>query len=332
MKIKADYSFVVSNANDIESSSTASDGRDDNSSCRDSTSIERIALLDDVNKSKVTFACVAHRLLMDFIFYLPMIALILAGIYFYVIRHIRYDYCEHINYTEGILSTSFGRSSSDCALLRKSTIYGGVDSDEPVMHYITLLGDSLISRPNRDFHIVNNIQTKLSRRYPALNFTVEYVFFSHIKNLQDMMCDNAIIAQSESVILYWDSDVESLKAKDVIHYTHVLANVLSTLKQGLKHVAFAGPGIIGEAPVGDNKMDECADTYRDIHRNISSIYNVSYIDIRKAFIEADRQKGWTNACCYLTLTDGHHPSKLGSQIEEGLFYDQLEQWYSYDEH
>jgi len=137
-----------------------------------------------------------------------------------------------------------------------------------------------------------------------------------------------VIAQADSVILYWDSDIRTEYTKEIIEYTQDLAEVISTLKQGVKHVAFAGPGLIGEAPVGDNKLDECADTYREIHRNISSIFNVSFIDIRRVFIEADRRKGWKKPFGYLTLPDGHHPSKLGSLIEEGLFYDQLERWYS----
>jgi len=331
---QSDYTIVGEHASDVEESrNTASKGLeegDKQNSNPDSSSVntDRVALLRDIKNTKMTFTCVAHRLLMNFIFYIPMIALILAGIYLYVIKHIRYDFCEQVEYTEGILPSSFGRSSSDCKLLHSDE---GVKSD-PTMHRILLLGDSLINKPNRDFHIVSSIQTRISTRYPSLNFTVEYVFFSHIKNLQAMMCDNLAIIQAESVILYWDSDVESLSVKDIVRYTHTLADVISTLKQGVKHVAFAGPGLIGEAPVGDNKMDQCADTYREIHKNISTIYNVSYIDIRKVFIEADRRKGWTNACCYLTLDDGHHPSKLGAQIEMGLFYDQLEQWYSYDEH
>ena len=102
-----------------------------------------------------------------------------------------------------------------------------------------------------------------------------------------------------------DSDVRTEEASAIARYTQDLAEVISTLKRAVKHVAIAGPGLIGEASIGyNNKLDECADTYR----KISSIYDVSYIDIRKAFIQADRRKGWKKSFGYFTKADGDHPS------------------------
>ena len=66
-------------------------------------------------------------------------------------------------------------------------------------------------------------------------------------------------------------------------------------------------------------MDDCSRP-----DSVSLSYNVTYIDIRQVFLDADRWKGWDQSSGYLT-TDGEHPSEAGSKIEEDLFYNQLEQ-------
>lgn len=229
-----------------------------------------------------------------------------------------------------MMSTSLQRSSLDCKLLDNTTKVAVVESDGPAIHRIALMGDSLIAIPDRKYGLLNNLRTRMSNRYPAFTFDIQFVFFGHIEDLKNIMCEDAVINQAESIILFWDTDVRTTETSKIVQYTQDLAEVIATMKKAVKHVAFAGPGLIGEAPIGYNKLDECTDTYRKINRKISSIYDVSYIDIRKAFIEADRRKGWKKSFGYLTEADGHHPSELGTQIEEGLFYDQLEQWYSKD--
>lgn len=65
------------------------------------------------------------------------------------------------------------------------------------------------------------------------------------------MCEDAVINQAESFILYWDSDVRTEETSAIAQYTQDLAEVIPTLK---KHVAIAGPGLIGEALIGYNKL------------------------------------------------------------------------------
>jgi hypothetical protein len=228
-----------------------------------------------------------------------------------------------------MVATSFQRSSLDCKLLN-NTAKLQKKSDGSDIHHIALLGDSLISIPDTNYGILNNLQNRMSNRYPAFTFDIKFVFFGRIADLKNIMCEDAVINQAESIILYWDTDVRTKETSAIAQYAQDLAEVMSTIKKAVNHVAFAGPGLIGEAPIGYNKFDECADTYRKINRKISSIFDVSYIDIRKAFIQADRRKGWKKSFGYLTEADGHHPSYVGTQIEEDLFYDQLEQWYSKD--
>ena len=59
---------------------------------------------------------------------------------------------------------------------------------------------------------------------------------------------------------------------------------------------------------------------------ITKLYNITYIDIRKIFLNYDIEKNWNKTYGYLT-EDGEHPSLLGSQIQEELFYQQLVLWY-----
>jgi len=146
------------------------------------------------------------------------------------------------------------------------------------------------------------------------------------------MFADCINCHPEAVIMYWDSDVSDpsidyiTSQVGIDKYTNNLRDVIFAIQKVTTYFAIAGPNLLGELPEGENGRDKYLNLYRDINHDVSLLFNVTYIDIRQAFIDVDKEKGWDESSGYLTM-DGEHPSKAGSKIEEDLFYNQLVLWY-----
>ena len=202
------------------------------------------------------------------------------------------------------------------------------------IHRIILFGDSLIGVPTERYDLDVSIYNRISNQYHHLHFDMisSGIGGNRILDLKNRMYTDCIYCRPEAVIMYWDSDVSDpsksyLDSDDaMMQYKNNLINVITAIKVITKYFAIAGPNLLGELPEGENGRDKYLNMYRQINRDVSLSYNVSYIDIRQAFLDADRLKEWDQSSGYLT-TDGEHPSEAGSKIEEDLFYNQLELWY-----
>jgi len=205
------------------------------------------------------------------------------------------------------------------------------------IHSIILYGDSLIQKPIDFYHLDCHLLNKVKKRFPYLRFELisEGQGGSRIEKLKYKLQNSIINQQPEAVIMYWDSDVSDphlgyVRSKEGIDlYTQNLIDVVISIKSmnSLKYFAISGPEVLGELPDLMNKKDPYLNIYRDINRKIAQEYNASYIDIRKAFLDEDRRFGWIFNKGYLTF-DGEHPSQIGSELEEKLFFNQIEKWYS----
>jgi len=205
------------------------------------------------------------------------------------------------------------------------------------VHRIILFGDSLIGRPTRRYNLDTNILNRIRIRYPHLSFELQATGIdgNRILSLRRRMCQDVINKRPEAVIMYWDSDVSDpsidyIASQDGIdRYTKNLIDVIKALKSSsVKYLAIAGPNLLGELPEGENARDKYLNLYRQINQLIAEQYNITYIDIRQAFLQADIDEEWNQYSGYLTQ-DGEHPSATGSKIEEDLFYKQLQLWYKH---
>lgn len=214
--------------------------------------------------------------------------------------------------------------------------YDKNNNNEKFIHKVILFGDSLIRSPTVNFNIDHNIYNKIILKYPNLNFQIisSGVDGNKIISLKKRLCRDVIYQQPEAVIMYWDSDISS-PSIDILNsisyqnkYIANLIDVIITIKnnKNIKYFALVGPNIIGELPYGYNRKDQYLKLFHDINLNITKSYNITYIDKRKVFLNYDIEKDWNKSDGYLTV-DGEHPSLLGSQIEEELFYQQLVIWY-----
>ena len=223
-------------------------------------------------------------------------------------------------------------SKSDDDILHCSL--SNYENSKVTIHRIILFGDSLIAVPTESYDLDVSLYNRISNQYPYLHFDMisSGIGGNRILDLKRRVGNDVIDKQPEAVIMYWDSDVSDpsidyLSSQDGIEqYTNNLIDVITAFKNSVKYVAISGPNLLGELPEGENSRDKYLNMYRQINRDVALSYNVTYIDIRQAFLDADRLKGWDKSVGFLT-TDGEHPSEAGSKIEEDLFYNQLELWY-----
>jgi lysophospholipase L1-like esterase len=108
-------------------------------------------------------------------------------------------------------------------------------------------------------------------------------------------------------ILFWDSDVSDVSEYKM--HTNEIAGVRESFQENLRYVlteikkrkpdafiAVAGPELLGEGPLFSGEADVALETYigkqrmleryRIIYRRIAGEFNIPYIDVRLAFLNA----------------------------------------------
>ena len=248
-----------------------------------------------------------------------------------ILIYIFFRPCVAHNYTEHIKVQEYNYCEKDNNNRRISPVSPSEFNTSNV-HKIVLYGDSQISITNRLYKIKDRLADKITTRFPHLNFTVtsEARSGQHISDLRKRMCKDVIDQGAEAVIMFWDSDVTSRQDHQSMSaikaYVNYLSEIMATMRAEVNYFAVAGPSLQGELPDGKNKNDQCLDIYEQINRNLSTIYNITYIDVRRIFMKYDRTTDWHSPSGYLTM-DGQHPSYAGFLLLTELFFNQLEKWY-----
>jgi len=232
-------------------------------------------------------------------------------------------------------SSSISCESRDISCIDQSNAKNMYTANGTYIHRIVLFGDSLIQIPTTDLKLASNLYNRFQKRFPSIEFDLVSSGSGGdmIANLRDRIYTDCINYQPESVVMYWDSDVSEnnnisyLSSKEGINkYKENLYDVIEILlAKNVINLAIAGPNLLGELPYGENieeGKDEILNLYRDINRNTTVLYNISYIDIRKTFMDVDHEKHWSHEYGYLTV-DNEHPSYTGEHYEEETWYSRL---------
>ena len=212
-----------------------------------------------------------------------------------------------------------------------STLLRGADAGRPVV----LLGDSLISRPYNEFAL----SSRITARLPADAISIVNAGVSSQKIAAISARTPAVLAVNApwAVLLFWDSDVSdvdeaALSAATVTelraNYSTALNCTLAAIVASGALVAVAGPGILGEGPLGlptrwQNKAT-MLDAYRGLTRGAAEAAAVPYFDMRAAFLQAIPRL-WPLSSGAVTV-DGEHPNAAGTDIEARLFAAQIDAW------
>jgi lysophospholipase L1-like esterase len=194
---------------------------------------------------------------------------------------------------------------------------------------LALLGDSLVTGNHRQkFGIFPVIASKISAFVP--NFKLNIMNYGHggdgIMAIHGRL-KYVLSAPTDGIIIMWDSDVSSNDEtpENAAYYRSVYILEVTALVQDIQknnsaiRIALAGPILIGEgslslsrtAPLYGSKTD-MLNEYVVINRQIAIRLNVSYIDLRGAFLSALPNYRLSNEGC-LTI-DGEHENENGMAI------------------
>lgn len=203
---------------------------------------------------------------------------------------------------------------------------------------LVLFGDSLLNVPCTYYNMIEKIQ----HMYPDYNLNIvnQGVNGNKIADMLARIYPDVVdlVPKPDAVIVYWDSDVSDdsvgiLNAYQTQEqYEADLSQVIRILLNVTSRVAISGPGILGERPLFPSpgpavsyfEKHTLLNYYREINQNISSYFQVPYIDMRAAIMD-QIPPGWALARWYITI-DGEHPNERGTRLEARMFCDMLNRW------
>lgn len=195
------------------------------------------------------------------------------------VRYLHYGFCTYIMF-----------------ILRKAYVICSI-SDKSESFNVALIGDSLIHRPVDDYNLLGKI-TNLLPSY-NLNFSVYAQNGAKILDIKEKQLFTALAQKPDAILLFWDSDCSDVDETNMTTDEKSLlrATYSANLDFVVRHIvasgayfALGGPEILGEGPVGmpdrfKHKSGMLND-YRDMNKAVAGKYNIRYMDIRQAFLDA----------------------------------------------
>lgn len=194
---------------------------------------------------------------------------------------------------------------------------------------LIMFGDSLVTGSRaQNFGIFPDLASKVSFYLP--NFNLNLINFGHnadgIVALRKRM--NYVLATpADAIIILWDSDINAnveSKVDIAILREFYISNVTFVVNAIQKNsstvqIALAGPTIIGEGVFFKkvpfttyHKRIAMLNDYSSINRQIADNHNITYIDIRSAYLDALPLYRMSYKGC-LTV-DGEHENSNGMAI------------------
>lgn len=202
---------------------------------------------------------------------------------------------------------------------------------------IVFVGDSLVHRAQEDHGLLAQVRAELERRHPALAFEVidAGVNGNRIADIQRRLQRDVLSLLPAAVVLYWDSDVSDvdesgMKPPEVgalrATYERALDDVLQRLTVSGAHVIVSGPTLLGERPRGHNARDRQLDAYRSLNRHAAALFDVPYVNTRRAFFHRRPFGANTQVSKGLLTEDGEHLNDRGTTVAARAFVRALDVW------
>ena len=204
---------------------------------------------------------------------------------------------------------------------------------------LMLVGDQLISWPYEQYNLGDLVKTML----PGMPLEI-YTHTKEGQQMSDIRNDIDIwigLDRPDAVIAFVDSDVTDVDINDKYYdefeaqwryeqYEDNLRKVLGRAALNSKHLALAGPGVIGDGPLflsthlhGKQKI---AELYKSANIKYSSKYeNTEYIDLEKKL--RDAVPWWYALSWGFVTVDGERVNRRGAYIEAEAIALKLRQWY-----
>ena len=213
-----------------------------------------------------------------------------------------------------------------------------VPAAPPGVERIVFVGDSLVSRSDRDHGLLDRTRQALARAHPAVALDLVDAGRSGdcIADIRARLADDVLALRPAVVVLYWDSDAvdvadegegperaRSLRAA----YERDLEAVLATLREATSHVIVSGPTLLGERRHGRNPKDGVLDAYAEINHRLSRAHHATWVDTRRAAFDwlrtnapdHDRESGQLTE-------DGEHLNGAGTGLVAAEMAAEISRW------
>lgn len=199
---------------------------------------------------------------------------------------------------------------------------------------VVLLGDSLIEFPFTLFNLGGLVHGHLEDW--NVNIFNEGQGSDTIQRIRNRLPE-ALSHKPDALFLLWDTDCSDTNEADMTNdevvelrsqYEENVRYVInSTLAVGAKFVIVSGPVLLGEGPwfmkhkfKGKEQMLE---DYININKGICEDMNVTYLDMRKQFLETI--PAYWPLSMWIATFDGEHPNSRGTRIIAEKFSDKLKE-------
>ena len=206
---------------------------------------------------------------------------------------------------------------------------------------VILYGDSLITGNHfQNFGLFPLLTARIQSLMP--NYNLNFNNLAHAGDGIIAMRDrlpSVLQSPGDAVIMFWDSDVsanletpENIDELRRIYISNVsfVINAIQQNRTGIK-IALAGPGILGEGPLIKkvpftvyHQKKIMLNAYSAINQDIANSFNITYIDVRSAYLSQLPFYRLTYGGC-LTV-DGEHENTNGMQIISKLFARAIFEW------
>jgi lysophospholipase L1-like esterase len=196
----------------------------------------------------------------------------------------------------------------------------------PGVERVVFVGDSLVSRSDRDHALLARVRRALGRSHPAvaLDLVDAGVNGDCIADIRARLGADVLALRPAVVVLYWDSDAADVEDEKVSNarsaalrsaYARDLGAVLATLRDATRHVIVSGPTLLGERPHGRNPKDHVLDAYAEINHRLAREHDAAWVDTRRAaFRWLTGQSEAGNRARGRLTEDGEHLNDAGTEL------------------
>jgi lysophospholipase L1-like esterase len=187
---------------------------------------------------------------------------------------------------------------------------------------IILLGDSITQGGGGAKGYVTLIKKAMAEKHKDLGIEVinAGVSGNKVPDLIRRLQKDVIDKKPTLVVIYigindvWHGEKDPKKGTSRDKFEEGLKEIIIKLQAADARVILCTPSVIGEKTDGKNSLDAKLEQYSDTTRGLSKEYNVTLIDLRKAFVEYLKENNKDEKEKGVLTTDRVHLNDAGNKL------------------
>lgn len=195
---------------------------------------------------------------------------------------------------------------------------------------IVFFGDSITELGVKPGGYVSIIRDSIESRYSSLNIkTIGAGISGHkVPDLQARLERDVLSKKPNKVFIYigindvWHYDL-GIGGTPKDQFEIGLKQIITKIRQNNAEVILCTPSVVGEKHDGSNKLDKMLDEYSEISREIADEMDITLCDLRKHFLEYEKQHNTDNIIEGILTYDGVHLSDAGNKLVAEKFLEVL---------